>query len=92
MADRARGRARRRPQHVLRHAARLRVEEASWERVRGVVRLVVQWGLQVSGQDEAHPQGLRRRPGSSLERRYVMITSSALIVALIFGFMMVQSS
>jgi hypothetical protein len=71
---------------------RLRVEEASWERVRGVVRLVVQWGLQVSGQDEAHPQGLRRRPGSSLERRYVMITSSALIVALIFGFMMVQSS
>jgi hypothetical protein len=51
---------------------RLRVEEASRERVRGVLRLVLQRRLQVRGQDEAHPQRLRRRPRGSLERRDVI--------------------
>ncbi|KAK8454154.1 hypothetical protein SEVIR_5G405901v4 [Setaria viridis] len=73
VADRARGGARRRPEHVLRHASRLRVEEAGRERVRGVLRLVVQWRLQVGGQDAAHPQGLRRRRRGRLERRHMMI-------------------
>jgi len=52
------------------------VEEASWERVRGVLRLVVQRRLQVGGQDAAHPQGVRRRRRGRLERRHMRLAIS----------------
>ena len=47
------------------------MEEASRERVRGVLRLVVQRRLQVGGPDAAHSQGLRRRRRGRLERRHM---------------------
>lgn len=46
---------------------RLRVEDASRKRVRGVVRLVVQRDLQVGREDEGCAQLLRRGRWSSLE-------------------------
>ena len=55
---------------------RLRVEEASRERARGVLRLVVQRRLQAGGQDAAHPQGVRRRRRGRLERRHVRLPIS----------------
>lgn len=68
MADRAGGGARGRPEPVLRDAAGLRVEEAGGERVRGVLRLVLQRHLQVRRQDEGHPQRLRRGRRRRLEQ------------------------
>ena len=59
------------------------MEEASRERVRGVLRLVLQRRLQVGGQDAAHPQGLRRGRRGRLERRRVIrpaISSKPLFV------------
>jgi hypothetical protein len=51
---------------------RLRVEEAGRERVRGLLRLVVQRHMQVRRQDEDHPQRLRRRRRRRLERRHLI--------------------
>ena len=55
----------RRPEHVLRDAAGLRVEGAGGERVRGVVRLDVQRDLQVGGEAEGRASKMRggRRRG-----------------------------
>jgi hypothetical protein len=47
---------------------RLRMESTGREFMRGIIRLGMQWNMQIRGQDERRAQVMRRRRWSYLER------------------------